>query len=380
MEKNYKEYLEKKYRFILNQGGTGSSKSFSLAQLFVLFLLSEKNSRITICRKSFPSLRATAMHDFFAILKEMKAYKEDWHNKTENIYIYKPTGTQVDFLSIDEPMKVRSRRRDYIWVNEANELKKEDFEQLNMRTNKQMFMDYNPSDMFHWIYDDVEPRKDTKIIVSTYLDNPFLSKEIVKEIENYKNKDLNYWRVYGLGLKGMAETIIYKQWNFGDRFVSPENVFYGLDFGFNNPTALVRVEKKDQDYYCEEVLYERYLTNQDLLNKLLKLKEDGKIPENTTIYADSAEPARIEELSRALNVQPCFKGKIKDGIDTIKSHKLFISRNSVNLQKEIRSYSWKVVNGKPTEEAVKENDHLLDAMRYAIMTESAIQVPLIEWV
>ncbi len=316
------------------------------------------------------------MRDFFAIMKDAKIYREQWHNKSEHIYYYPPTNSEVEFISVDEAQKVRSRRRNFLWINEANELSKEDFEQLNMRTDRQVFLDYNPSDLFHWIYDDLEPRKDCRLIVSTYKDNPFLPFVIVKEIENYATKDLNYWRVYGLGQKGAAETLIYKHWKIGDRFVEPESVFYGLDFGYNNPTALGRVEKKDKGYYCEELLYERYLTNQDLIERLTTLQKNGKLVRDAFIYADSAEPARIEEIRKeGFNILPCFKGEIKDGIDFIKSHDLIICRESLNLQKEVKSYSWKEKNGKPTEEPVKENDHLLDACRYAMVSDSRTILP-----
>jgi phage terminase large subunit len=380
LEKNLRYYLDRSKRIILNQGGTGSSKSYSLAQMFASMMIREQNARITICRKTFPSLRATAMHDFFEVIRNMGAYREEWHNRSENIYHYAPSGTDVDFISVDEPMKVRSRRRDFLWINEANELKREDFEQLNMRTNKMIWMDYNPSDLFHWIYDEIEPRPDCALIVSTYKDNPFLPAELIKEIENYRNKDQNYWRVYGLGQKGAAETLIYKHWTLGDRFENPDKIFYGLDFGFNNPTGLVRVEDKDQDRYAEEVLYERYLTNRDLIGRLTKLSEDKVIEPDATIYADNAEPARIEEIRQAgFNIVACTKGEVKDGIDNIKSHKLIICRGSVNLQKEARSYSWKEKGGKPMEESVKENDHLLDALRYAIISEEHKIIPGIDW-
>ncbi len=345
-------------------------------------MVREKGVRLTIARKTFPSLRATAMKDFFNVLREMHIYREEWHNKTE--FIYKYGSNEVDFLSVDEPSRIRSRRRDYLWMNEANEFSVEDFEQLNMRTEKQVFMDYNPSHLFHWIYDRLQTRKDCIVIPSTFLDNPFLSQELVKEIENYKDKDQNYWRIYGLGLRGVTETLIYTHWQYCD--VLPENPdkrMFGLDFGFNNQTALVEVDEKDKDYYWHELLYEKYITNADLirteseaiekgkpLGKLHKLVNEGKLSYNDIIYADSAEPGRIEEIMQAgFNVVPAFKTEIKNGVDIIKSHKFFITKESINLSKEAKSYSWKTKDGKPLEEPVKENDHLLDAGRYAIITD-----------
>ena len=152
-QKNWKEYQEKKHRVVINEGGTGSSKTYSLAQLMIMILLKERNPQTTIVRNTFPALRATAMKDFFNILKGMGGYKEEWHNKSEYIYKWPRTNSEVDFLSIDEPMRVRSRRRHYLWLNESNEFNEEDFQQLNMRTERQIFLDYNPSNQFHWIYD-----------------------------------------------------------------------------------------------------------------------------------------------------------------------------------------------------------------------------------
>lgn len=301
------------------------------------------------------------MRDFFNFLKEVKAYKEEWHNRSENIYKYKPSGTEIDFISVDEPIKVRSRRRNFLWLNEANEFKKEDYRQLSMRTDKQIFMDYNPSDLYHWVYD-LEKEENCVVIHSTYKDNPFLSPEIIKEIEGYKDKDQNYWRIYGLGLKGLAESLIYTHWEYCDKLPeSYDRISYGLDFGYNNPSAIVRVVEKDDDYFWEEILYQSHLTNQELIGKM---KELG-ITENDEIYPDVAEPARIQEIKDAgFNIRETKKD-VRPGIDFIKSKKLYIVKRSVNLAKELRSYSWKVKDDKILDEPVAVNNHLCDAGRYA---------------
>ncbi len=351
-------------------------------------MLKERDCQITIARKYFPALRATAMKDFFQILRGIGAYYQDWHNKTENIYYYEPTNTEVEFFSIDIPTKVRSRRRQYLWLNEANEFDKEDFEQLNMRTDKQIFMDYNPSHLFHWIYEDLQNREDSIVIPSTYKDNPFLPKELIREIESYRTKDQNYWRIYGLGLKGITEALIYTHWQYCDKEPeNPDKVYFGLDFGYNSPTALTRVTEKDKDLYWREMLYERYLTNQDLyrsekealekgkeIGRLHKLVKEEKLKYTDIIYADSAEPQRIAELKAAgFNIVGCVKIPVQDGINLIKSRNFFIIKDSVNLQKEARVYSWKVKDGKPLEEPVKENDHLLDGGRYAVTSEMKLK-------
>jgi phage terminase large subunit len=306
-----------------------------------------------------PTLRATAMRDFFNILQGLNVYTEDNHNKTENIYNLH--GNEIEFFGLDEPQKVRSRRRDYLWINEANELSQESFRQLNMRTNKQLFMDFNPSDEFHWIYDDVLTRKDARLIVSTYRDNPFLPKEVVKEIEHFRELDPNYWNIYGLGQRGVSSVRIYTRWELIDSLPEGEMV-YGLDFGWNHPTALTRVVLKDDDVYTQEVIYESYITNQDLIKKM----NDIGIDKNTYMFADSAEPQRIEEIKKAgYNIYPADKD-VKKGIDTIKSRRLFVDKASSNALKELKSYSWKTKDDRVLDEPVKIRDDFVDSLRYAV--------------
>ena len=360
-EKNLAEY-NKDTRIIVNQGGRGSSKTWSLAQLFLMILAKEDGVLLTVCRKTLPALRATAMRDFFEIMKELGIYREERHNKTELSYLYK--NNEIEFISIDQPQKIRGRKRQYLWMNEANEFSYEDFRQLNLRTEKQIYMDFNPSDEFHWIYDKVLTRSDCTFIQSTYKDNPFLSEIIIKEIELLKGLDENYWRIYGLGERGISETTIYTHWELCDSL--PEgDIIYGLDFGFNNPTALVKIVIKDKDCYLQELIYESHLTNSQLIEKL-----KGIATEDNYIYADSAEPQRIEEINLAgFNAMPADKD-VKKGIDTLKGRKIYITKDSVNLLKEIKSYKWKVRDEKPLDEPVKANDHLLDGSRYAIHTHT----------
>ena len=384
-EKNQKAHLDPQWRIICNEGGTGSSKTVSLAQLFAVIMMEEKNARITIARKTLPSLRATSMKDFFDVLKGLGAYKEEWHNKSEHIYKYMPSGSEVDFLSVDEPIKVRSRRRNYLWMNEANEFMLEDYRQLTMRTDKDIFMDYNPSHQYHWIYDEVQTRKDCLIIPSTFRDNPFLPKELVNEIKAYKDKDKNYWRIYGLGLRGIAETLIYTHWKYCDELPSNfEKKVFGLDFGFNAQTAFVEIREKDKEFYWKGRLYERFLTNPDLIERLKLMVKEGILTYNDEIFADHAEPARIKEIKIAgFNIMPCIKEKSKDGIDLgidfIKSHGWYIVKDSVDVLKEAKSYNWKEKNGRTLDTPVKTNDHYMDAGKYAVYTSSKKAIIGFEW-
>jgi len=302
------------------------------------------------------------MRDWRKIMEDFGLYDPNAHMKTEQLYTF-PTGSVIEFFSVDNNLKVRGPGRDVLFVNECNLIDKDTFRQLLLRTRKAVFIDYNPADEFHWIYDDVLTRNDCYFIKSTYLDNPFLPIEQIKEIERLREIDENAWRIYGEGERGHSEGIIYTKWELYSQKLSGHRV-YGLDFGFNNPTALVRVTDSDKNLYVEEIIYQSNLTNQDLISLLKK-----NVGQNEEIYGDAAEPARIEEIRRAgFNIRPANKS-VKDGIDFIKSHRLYINRDSVNLQKEIRSYKYLTNKGQKNtpEEPVKLNDHAMDAMRYAAM-------------
>lgn len=349
-------------RIIVNQGGTGSSKTYSLAQLFIVKALETTGKTFEIIRLNMPSLRETAMGDFFKILREADLYRESRHSKTTNTYNL--NGNDIKFFGLDEPQKVRSRRRDYAWLNESNELSLEAFRQINMRTNIQLFMDFNPSDEFHWIYDHVLTREDCELIVSTYLDNPFLPEEVIKEIERFKELDPNYWKVYGLGQRGAKQARIYTHYEMIDSLPDGEHM-YGLDFGFNNPVALNEVVFKDDEVYANELLYKSRLTTPEIISEFVRLG----VSKDDYIFADSEDPAKIAEIENAgYNIRPAIKGKdsVRAGIDQIKSRKLYITKASSNLLKELQTYSWKVKGDMVLDEPVKVRDHAVDALRYAV--------------
>jgi len=349
------------YDTIVNQGGSRSSKTYSIAQLFVVLGHVFTNKVFTIARKTTPAVKATALRDFLEILQNNGIYDKQNYNKTMGEYIL--NGNLYEFIGVDDPQKIRGRKRDFLWLNEANEFKHEDYKQLEMRTVGQKFLDYNPSDEFHWIYDDILPRKDCKFIKSTYLDNPFLEQRIIDKIEQYKNKDENYWRIYGLGEKGVSEASIYTHWQYVDKL--PENYderFYGLDFGWNHPTVLVEIRMKDDRIYCKQIIYEKYKTNGQIIDLMDKLGVD----KNSQIFADSAEPDRINEIAnRDYWCNPAKKDVLK-GIDDIKLREFYITSDSVEGIKEVKSYKWQVKDEKVIDKPVKINDDFCDAVRYGV--------------
>ena len=325
--------------------------------------MQEKGKVFSIVRKSLPSLKMTAYRDFFEILRNMELYDEARHNKSD--YTYTLNGNLFEFISLDQPQKKRGARRDYLFCNEANELSWEDFFQLLVRTTGKIWIDYNPSDAFHWIYDRLLTRDDVTYIQSTYKDNPFLDASIVAEIERLATTDEDYWRIYGLGERGMSRATIF-QFGMNEIPADATLLAYGMDFGYtNDPTSLVAVYKSGDTLYADELIYQTGLTNPDISNRL----KDLNIDRRTEVYADSAEPKSIEELHRmGWNVKPTQKGadSVIVGIDVLKRHKLFVTPRSSNLIKEMQNYKWtEDKNGNLLNKPINAFDHAIDAMRYA---------------
>jgi phage terminase large subunit len=291
-------------------------------------------------------------------------------NKAEFTFKYK--NHLVEFISLDNEMKVRGRKRDICWLNEANEFYIEDFNQLSLRTSEKMLLDFNPSDVIHWIYSDVCTRNDCDTYITTYENNAFIDIEIKKEIERLKEKDEQRWRVYGLGKRAtFKEGQIFDNWKWIDYkdFPDVEEKAYGLDFGYSNdPSALVEVRRKNDRLYVHELIFKRGMTNQDLYNEIKKLNIQDEL-----IIADSAEPKSIDELKRmGLYIKPSIKGKgsVLAGIQILKGYEVFASKESKNLLQEYQYYIWEENRDGIKLNKIKQNgqDHLMDAFRYAVMT------------
>ena len=364
--KNYEALNKNKIRFVVNQGGTRSSKTYSLCQLIILYCLQNEMKIVSIVRRSFPALRASVMRDFFEIMRLLDLYEEKRHRKVENIYEF-PNGSSVEFFSLDDSQKVRGRKRDVLWCNEANELSFEDFNQLNFRTTEKLFFDFNPSDDEHWLYDVIE-KEDATFIHSTYKDNTFLPNSLIKEIEDLIKIDQDYYNVYALGLPSKSTHTIYNhQKPYIEELERYDSTILGLDFGYKHPTALIECNFREDIVYCKELIYETHLTSEDLLLKMNNIFLERGWSKSMLIVADYARPEMIEDLVRnGFNVQNAIKN-VKEGIDAVKTYKLFYNQNSVNLAKEFRNYKWKAIGEKLTDEPIKLFDDGLDAIRYAVL-------------
>jgi phage terminase large subunit len=389
---------ESKKRIKVNQGSTGSSKTYSIIQNEIVHALQGEHGAkklTSFVAATFPQLERGVITDFIDIMKTWGVYNPKKHHFTKNYYRF-DNGYKIEFFALDSAGKALGARRDRLYVNECNLIEKKIFDQLIQRTSGSITIDYNPSDSEHWIYENIVPRDDCELIVSTYRDNFYLSDGEVQEIEKmvpvYKTKsneeivdwdlsfsnkgapnavlvsgDVNNWRVYGLGQRGVSEENIYTAFEVVDGMPDHLEAITGIDFGFNAPTSIVSVayDEDTNELYWDELLYQRGLTNADLIAKMEELIEH----KDRYIYGDSAEPARIEEIYKhGFNIDSSDKS-VKDGIDFIKSCKLKITKRSVNLLKEVRGYKWKVDRmGLRLDEPVKRNDHALDGARYASYT------------
>jgi len=356
--------IEQGSRFVIHQGGSRSSKSYSILQILIYLCLTRPKTSVSIVRQSFPALRGSIMRDFIEIMNNLGLYTERNHNKTEHLYKF-PNDSVVEFFSADSEQKLRGRKRDICFVNEANELTRDEFQQLSLRTTQHLILDFNPSDHTHWLYDLMQDERSI-VFQSTYKDNTFLDPELRKEIENLINVDPEYYRIYALGERPGSSTRIYTHFQPFDTL--PElnknekyDITYGLDFGFTHPSCLIKIYSFNNKFYVYENLYKSQLTAKDLISEVMPLLEKG-----APIYCDWARPEIIEEMRRNhLNCKEANK-EVKIGIDTVRSSEIYVHNEAINIWKEYKMYSWK--SGATKEEPIKRLDEAMDAIRYAIHT------------
>lgn len=363
--------LELKKRIRGIQGGTSASKTISILQLLIdtAQVKFDKAKTISVTSESVPHLKRGAMRDFKNIMQEHLYWKDKSWNATDYIYEFE-TGNKIEFFSLDQPHKVRGPRRDILFINEANNIPYETFDQLEVRTNETIWLDWNPVAPFWWHeshdgHQPVSQRDDAQSLILTYKDNEGLNEQIVSSIEMRKpNK--NWWRVYGMGLLGEVEGRIYTGWNIIDDIPHEARLErYGLDFGYSiDPTAIVAVYRYNDGIILDEILYQKGLSNKDIADVF---KNDKK----ALVIADAAEPKSIAEIS-SYGV-PILKSKkgadsVEFGIQKVQFQRVSVTKRSTNLIKEYRSYMWdQDTDGKWLRKPFGINDHLLDAVRYAVV-------------
>lgn len=366
-----------KPRYISLPGGTRSGKTYSILQLLHLLIPKADNAgEITsVVSETFPHLRRGAIRDFERIIDHPLKTDPNW-NASECTYTY-PNGAKLEFFSVDTPSKVHGPGRKRLFVNECNHISWEVFRQLAVRTTGLIILDYNPAASF-WAIEQVEPRENCITIHSTYKDNSFLTKAQVAEIEANVS-DKNWWRVYGLGLVGQLTGAVYdfEQVNAlptGDQYTE----VWGLDFGFKDPTAIVKVmaDKRKKEAYFQQIAYRTNMDNNDIAQALL----DARMSRFANLWCDAAEPKSIAEIKSAtgLKVLACDKGGTSVGsrrrfqILWVQGWKLFITKDSLDVIKAFRNYVWeKDADGNDTEVPAHRWSHGPDALRYALFSEFA---------
>lgn len=360
--KTFEDLLNPNFRNYVFQGASRAGKSYNIVLWMVINLLNEENKVYSIVRKTLPALKASILRDLKEILQKLDLYDS---NKWHIVDGYVEIGSNViEWFGLDTEERVRGRKRDVCFINEATEISYEEYVQLNLRTSERMILDFNPSLWQSWLYD-LEGQPDTFYTIVTYLDNPFLAQNQIDEIEKLQHRDQNLWRVFGLGQKGIPTRLVFNHQQIYDELPKTAKLLgYGSDIGFNHPNTLVRVYKDGDSIYCEELLYLRNTTTSDFIYKIkdldINLKDD--------FIVDSAAPQAIAEMSRAgINAKPVKKDTILSGIDQIKRYNLFVHKNSHNLQNELNSYVWKMdKNGNNLDEPIDDYNHIIDAIRYVL--------------
>ena len=358
-EKNWNAYNDEEIRYIVNQGGSRSSKSISILQCIIILSL-QKRIDVSIVRKTLANAKSI-VKDFIDLLIEYDIYDKNSHNKSNNTYTFE-NGSVVEFFGADNDQKLRGRKRDLLFCNEANELDQDEWVQLVLRTTGKVFLDFNPSDTEHWIYDLVKDQK-SKLIKSTYKNNPFLSQEQVQYIEELINVDENYYKIYALGERPTSTTRIYSHFKQYTEGPNSDDIVYSCDVGYNHSMVLLECKFSGNQVYCKELIYENKLTVNDFLEKVKSLNLNISKP----LYIDSARPDVVEEFRRLgfSRAQGALKA-VKEGIDAVKSMEVFIYIESENLMREYKLYAWKTFKEMILDEPVKLNDDGMDALRYAV--------------
>lgn len=357
--------LKKRIRIV--QGGTSSSKTFTILPLLVQYAIQVPKSEISVVSESIPHLKRGALKDFLKIMDWTNNFNPNNFNKSNLTYKFK-NGSYIEFFSADQPDKLRGARRDVLFINECNNVTFESYQQLAIRTKKFIYLDYNPTNEF-WVHTELINEDNSDFIILTYKDNEALDKAIVKEIEKAKEKAKtssywdNWWKVYGLGQIGMLEGVIFNNWKTIDKLHEDARLIgYGLDFGYSNdPTAIVEIYKYNDKRILNEVCYQKGLSNSQIAKQI--------IDKTVYVYCDSAEPKSIAELqSYGIKAQPVTKGadSINFGIQIMQEQSYLVTSHSTNLINEFRKYAWDKDkrNGTTLNKPIDDFNHAIDAVRY----------------
>lgn len=353
------------------QGGSSAGKTFAIIPILIDIATDKPMSEISVVAESIPHLKRGAMKDFKKIMVETGRFFDDRWNATDFKYTF-ANGSQIEFFSADNDAKLRGARRDWLYMNEANNMNFHSYTELASRTKKGVYLDWNPTDAF-WFHDELINDADVDFLIINYKDNEACPESALNFINKAKQKAdagsgfwSNWYRVYGLGEIGSLEGTVFNNWTQCDKIPKDaEFISYGLDWGFtNDPTSLIEVYRYESKIYVNELLYQTQLTNSDIVAKLKAFN----VNTSQCIVADSAEPKSIQDLTNAgYYVEPAKKGpdSIKASIDRLQQYDIVVTKNSLNLIKELRQYKWaKDREGKALNAPEDVMNHAIDCLRY----------------
>jgi len=357
--------LSLKRRIKIIQGGTSAGKTFGILPILIDKCTKEKGLEVSVVAETIPHLRRGALKDFLKIMRWTNRYFDDRFNKTLLRYDF-ANGSSIEFFSADDASKLRGARRDILYINECNNVTFESYNELAIRTKREVFLDFNPANEF-WVHKELKDEPDTDFIILTYKDNEALDESIVTQIEKNRDKAAtssywaNWWRVYGLGEVGSLEGVVFNNWKEIDTIPKEAKLIgIGLDFGYtNDPTAAIEIYNYNGTRIVNELVYRTGMVNSDIAKIL---------PSGVIIYADSSEPKSIEEIRRqGKTIKGVTKGadSINYGIDVMQRQDYLVTKQSTNLIKELRSYCWDTdKQGQRMRRPIDHYNHAIDALRY----------------
>lgn len=351
-------------KVVIHKGGTGSGKTYDVILYLFSVAMTYPELIITVVSESRPHLEIGAIRILSGICKTANLWGKDNWNISKSVWT-SPKGSIIEFFSADRIDKALGARRDWLYGNEINSLNKEVWDEL-ARRSENIIGDFNPTAQF-WLENWISNYDHAEVITSNYLDNPFLPETEKARIAKRASRDENFKRIHIDCEYGVTEGIIFSNWFQVDAM--PEgDCMYGLDFGFSNhPSALVRTIEKEDAFYVDELIYQSGMLNSDIVKRFESL---GIRKNYDEIIADSAEPKSIQEIHNAgYNIKGAVKGadSIRSGIDRLKSKPIYVTKRSINLIKELRSYGWVTdKNGNPTNKPIDDNNHAIDALRYSL--------------
>jgi phage terminase large subunit len=360
-----RKILRLRNRIKIIQGGTSAGKTFGILPILISKAAKRPLMEISVVAESIPHLRRGALKDFLSMMKSGFRYVDKRFNKSLLRYDF-DNGSYIEFFSADDSSKLRGARRDILYINECNNIEFEAYNELAIRTKREIYLDFNPANEF-WVHTELKNEPDTDFVVLTYKDNEALDKGIVREIEKNRLKGLtssywaNWWNVYGLGEMGSLQGVVFSNWKQIDTIPTEARLLgYGVDFGYTaDPTSIIEVYTYNGQRILNEICYQTGLVNTEIAKKLQK---------NIITYADSAEPKSIEEIRRTGQlIKGVTKGldSVNFGIQIMQSQEYLVTSQSTNLIKELRSYCWdKDRSGKQINKPIANYNHAIDAVRY----------------